>query len=68
MRNYRTSRMFYLIDVLQTRHGPYPRGRPAFVTWLTSELDQLPDDDDMTTLIAKYPAHLATLPTKAVSP
>lgn len=36
-------------------------GRPAFVTWLNDQLDQLQGDDGMAKLIDDYPAHLDAL-------
>lgn len=61
MRDKRTGRLFFLVHLLQERHGPYPLGRPAFVTWLNDQLDQLPGDDGMAKLIDDYPAHLDAL-------
>jgi hypothetical protein len=61
MRNNYTVNILYLLDVLQSEHGAYPLGRPAFVTWLGAELDKTPGDAGVQRLIAEYPEHLKSL-------
>lgn len=61
MRDNFTGNILHLINVLQTEHGPYPLERPAFVTWLSAELDKTPGDAGVQRLITEYPAHLASL-------
>ena len=61
MRDNQTVNLLHLLDVLQRDHGPYPLGRPAFVTWLTAELEKTPGDAGVRRIQADYPAHLASL-------
>ena len=60
----KTTNILHLLHVLQAEHGPYPAGRPAFVTWLTAELEKTPGDAGVRRLIEQYPAHLDTLKTQ----
>jgi hypothetical protein len=64
MRDNQTTNILHLLQVLQAEHGQYPLGRPAFVTWLTAELEKTPGDAGVRRLIEQYPAHLATLKTQ----
>jgi hypothetical protein len=61
MRDDRTAHMLHLVSVLQERHGPYPLGRPALLTWLSAELDNTPGDDGVRRILGDYPAHLVSL-------
>jgi len=60
MKDDRTARTFYLLDVLQ-RDVPYPLGRAALITWIEAQLDQNPGDAGTQKVIADFPEHLARL-------
>lgn len=63
MRDGRTARGFYLLDVLQAApYGPSPLCRAAFLTWICEQLDQHPRHAGMARIETEiFPAHLAAL-------
>ncbi|MNF37793.1 hypothetical protein D3C76_365940 [compost metagenome] len=61
MRDNRTAHTLHLVSVLQERHGPYPLGRAALITWIGAELDTTPGDAGVRRIEAAFPAHLVSL-------